>query len=349
MTAQELKDIFLFYLKREPNENEYLIHGYKDLNLFTEEVKLCQEFTNLKNKNPNKIAFILSGHIRKNSVLSGILKYSSHYDIDVFIHTWDTRGIKGTEMNLDNKKEYDLVLSEIKKIPNVKSFIIENNNDYINSLKEDKNIKYFNYSSPEKFIKSQLYSINKSFNLLEDYVNKTKLNYDLVVKLRFDLNLTYFDLNQHTVSNCINNKIIFFPNKDCNHSHPDYGTSCWACDNMYYKHGLLDVHIFEHTNIVCDVMAYGSFKSMKKYCSLYNVYDKLNKQNLNENLKMLKNRNANHITEKDGDYKLTESNYQAHIESVYYYNCSYPERLLMQHLKDYMLIESTCIKVSLIR
>jgi hypothetical protein len=37
----------------------------------------------------------------------------------------------------------------------------------------------------------------------------------------------------------------FTPNIDNQHTHMDYGTSCWACDSLYYTHNRKIVHIFE--------------------------------------------------------------------------------------------------------
>jgi len=55
------------------------------------------------------------------------------------------------------------------------------------------------------------------------------------------------------------------------------------------------------------------------------------------------------------NYKLLNKTYYidktiyGHINSLYYLYCSYPERLLQKFLNDYMLIESTKIKLKFIR
>ena len=50
---------------------------------------------------------------------------------------------------------------------------------------------------------------------------------------------------------------------------------------------------------------------------------------------------------KNNEYKLTGS--AGHIDSVYYYYCSYPERMLQMYLKDYMLVQSKNVKLKLVR
>lgn len=347
MEKHELKLLFNKYLKRDFTEVEWGNHGRKDKNEFEKEISNCVEFKNLQKQGYGnvKIAFLLTGHLRKNSILSGINSLSSKYDFDTFIHTWDNFGIKGTETSLDAETNYDGIFNEINKYKNLKGYKIENNKKWISSQEVKKN--YFNYSSPEPFIKSQLYSINTAYKLMENHSIENDIKYDIVFKFRFDSELRHFDLFAKTVFDIIDNDIIFTPNIDCSHEHMDYGTSCWACDNMYYKYNMKKVHIFEHTNVICDIFAYGNMKTMKKYCDLYNKYDELNESFLEQNLKQYESINEN-IEYQDGNYIL-DKGVDGHLHSLYYYNCSYPERLLQKFLKNYMLVRSEDVRVKLVR
>jgi hypothetical protein len=340
MTRNELKFLFEKYLGRNFEESEWNTHKNKMYSSFENEISNCDEKL-LKTK---KIAILLTGHIRKNSILDGILKLSKTHDVDIFVHTWDNLGFKGTETDLNTLSNEDSVIGEIEKLPNVVKYKIENNKDYIDSLMDIKG--YFNFSSPEKFIKSQLYSINQTYKLLEDHINNTNVEYLSVMRFRFDSKIEEFILNTSIIDDINNNNIIFVPNRDNDHTHLDNGTSCWACDNMYYKHSLKKVHIFEHTNVICDLFAYGSVKSMKKYCSLYLEYDKLIVSFNEANLESAKTNNQN-LSKVNDDYKL--NGYRGHVDSLYYFYCSYPERLLQKYLKDYMLVESKNVKLKLIR
>jgi hypothetical protein len=353
MTEKELQFLFKKYLKRNFKPLEWYVHGNKDKYDFEKQISKCEEYLNLKKslygtETPNdnlKLAIILSGHIRKNSTLKLINQICKNENYHVFIHTWDNLGIKGNETSFTDKLVSETVLSEIKKYTNLKEYKIENNRKWIEANQTNK--KYFNLSSPEPFIKSQLYSVNTSYKLMDEYSKKNNIEYDVVFKFRFDCDITDFNLSDKTIVDVKNNNIIFTPNLDCKHEHMDYGTSCWACDNMYYVHDRTKVHIFEHTNVICDIFAYGSQKSMKDYCDLYNNYDKLNDSFFEENLKQYKHINEN-IKYIDGNYVLDQNN-QGHIDSLYYYNCSYPERLLQKFLKDYMLVQSTDVRVELVR
>lgn len=347
MTRDELNKLFQKYLFRIPTDKEWSIHRVKNYAEFEEEILGCNERNILlenQNSNVGKIAILLTGHIRKNSILNGLLNFLKQYNCDVFIHTWDNIGLKGSEINLNDELSLSLVKLEIEKIPNVKKFEIENNKKFIESL-EVKN-HYFNYSSPEPFIKSQLYSINKTFLYLKDEVDNNKTKYNAVFKFRFDCEFMFFNLNKTIIDDVNNHNIIFVPNNDNGHTHPDNGTSCMVCDRMYYNFNLKDVHIFEHSNIVCDLFAYGSYESMKKYCSLYDYYDEINESYFEKNKQSSKKHNK-HLLSANNEHKLLGN--AGHIDSVYYYYCSYPERMLQLFLKDYMLIESINVKLKLIR
>jgi len=42
---------------------------------------------------------------------------------------------------------------------------------------------------------------------------------------------------------------------------------------------------------------------------------------------------------------LLDRGVESHLDSLYYINCSYPERLLQFQLKNYLLPSSTMIKI----
>jgi hypothetical protein len=347
MEVKELREIFKKYLKRDCTESEIKIHGRKDYADFEKEITNCDEYRKVNGgvKVKEKIAILLTGHIRNSNIVPTIKRLCNDYNYDVFVHTWDNLGLKGTETDLSAKTDKNRVEKSVLDIPNIKKYIIENNQEFINQI--DRREEYFNYSSPEEFIKSQLYSINKCFNLMVECSKEEDIDYKLVIKLRFDCEMTLFDVDDYLLSEINNNDIIFVPNNDGGHSHLDNGTSCWACDNMYYKFNLKNVHIFEHTNVICDVFAYGSVKSMSSYCDLYNHYDDMLKEYVEKNKESLVKNRVKH-THVKGVYHVDKT-VHGHINSLYYLYCSYPERLIQKFLNDYMLIESKKIKLKFIR
>lgn len=347
MEKIDFEVIFKKYLQRNPYDGEYKIHLHKKLEDFEIELQNCSEYLNIKNSTPldKKIALLISGHIRNYQLIQSLNKIKN-YDFDVFVHTWDNYGVKGKETDINDNTDTNNIINIIETIPNLVSYKIENNKNFLLSL-NDESI-YFNYSSPEKFIKSQLYSINQSFKLFDEYKQRENINYDLVIKLRFDLIIEDFIVDNELINDVNNYKIIFAPNDGCGHTHPDSdSTSCLVCDKMYYTYNLKYVHSFEHSHIMCDLFAYGSYKSMKVYTSLYEKYDDMNKSFIYENLKKIEETKINYF--KEGNVFLLERNQMGHLNSLFYINCSYPERLLQKELKDYMIPRSKKIKVKFLR
>lgn len=346
MERIKLREIFITYLNREPFNNEYLLHGNKNENTLINEILVCDEYIKLKD-NKMKIALLISGHIRQNYIKNSLSKLIP-YDFDVFVHSWDNLGIKGSETNLNDKLNYERVESEILSLPNIKKFKIENNADYINSL--ENNVTYFNYSSPENFIVSQLYSINQTYKIFEEYSINNNIKYDVVIRCRFDCEFNEFSLSNSVVEVLNSNKIIFVSNRDCGHSHPDsMSTTCQVCETMFYTHNLKKVHNFPHSNVICDIFAFGSVNSMKDYCSLYDYYYELNESFVEDNLETINNDSYGINVKKEGNVYMLDRDNSGHLNSLYYLNCSYPERLLQIHLKDYLLPTSRSIKVRMLR
>jgi hypothetical protein len=349
MKRQELIELFDRYLRRLPTKRDIISHGRKNYKDFEFEISRCTEYLELQKKpkaaKKGKIAVLISGHIRHNNINRSFHRLDD-YDYDVFIHTWDNLGFKGSETNLNDRVDVDKIKTEISKIPNVKSFEIDNNKNFINSL-PPVDFTYFNFSSPEVFIKSQLYSVKKSYDIFEEYQLSNNITYDLVIRTRFENEFSGFLVDDALLDD-ITNDIIFAPNKGCGHEHPDSNsTTCSACEKMYTEHKLRKVHTFDHTHIICDVFAYGNQRSMKHYCSLYDSYDNLNRSFEKQNREVLKSTKIIH--EIKNNVCHLEMTPEGHIDSLYYINCSYPERLLQFHLKKFLIPESEKIKIKFVR
>lgn len=375
MTNEQLNELYLKYLQREPSVSDIRAHINKSFANFERELSNCAEYKNLgtaaKPSSPNtkkenlngKIAILLSGHIRKNPVTKSLLKHFSSYDYDVFIHTWDNIGLKGKETNVNDIVQESAVLKEVNAIPNVKKLQIENNKKYVNSL-ESTDIEYFNFSSDEPFIKSQLYSILRSHELMEEYQRETNQQYVMVIKLRFDAEIHKAKFDLQLINEINSHDIIFTSDIECHHHEGqgdnDSAAGCMICNRMYYKYHLKEVHNFDHANIICDFYAYGSEKVMKTYCSMYKEYDRICKSFVESNKKQYK-KNPAYVFKCGDVYKIRDNecncnlkieganNRRSHIQSLFYYQSSAPERILQTLLKDYMCLKSTHMTAKTVR
>ena len=343
MLESQLEELFQKYLQRSPSQSDKEAHISKEYDQFEIELQNCEErkssvpTTISSNKN---VAMLLSGHIRDSRVLGGLDLISKNFNLDTFVHTWDNYGVKGREMILDDETNPNQIKEYVLRISSLADYRIENNRKFIKQLPKS-DVIYFNYSSPEEFIKSQLYSIHQSYKMMEEYSIKHNKKYDIVIRSRFDLEITKFHVDEYLMGD-INKNIIFCPNAGSGHDHPDYGTSCKLCDEMYYKHGLRRTHLTDHTSIPCDIFAYSSMSAMKDYCDLYNHYDAILKRYELENLASMMNNDIKYKLE-GNVYRILDSS--EHLKSIYYLHCSYPEKLLMLHLKKYMLVSSPSDKV----
>jgi hypothetical protein len=281
-----------------------------------------------------KVALLVSGHARTIDIVNSLNQHRIQ-NIDVFVFAWDQWGSRATVTDLTINTDREEIENCIQNIYGIKKYIIANNNDFIKN-NDNLEIKYFNWMRyPEVFCKSNLYAISKAYELMEEYVKETGEGYDLVIKVRFENPILQFNLNPSLIEEINQNKIIYFPDGSY-HGHP-LPSYCTKCQSMY-EMGFRKVHIFEHDNPVCDMYAYGSMSSMKKYCSLFYKYDQLCKKFEKHNLSMLEYLKTPHT--KRGEGFILELNDRIHWESIFFYFCSYPERMLSFLLKDYMLLRA---------
>jgi hypothetical protein len=328
----DLKFLFNKYLERDPNEDEYKSHLGKDKTDFEKEIQNCKERLQLV-KQP-RVAVLISGHAREMDILktSYLIKYRR---VDFFIFSWDQLGIWGTETDLGKPVIKDFLEKEYAKEPRIKKYAIESNKDYIEKHPIGPDIKFFRYSKvPEINIKSQLYAVMRSYQLMEEYMEETGTTYDLVVKTRFDMAISDFSLTTELIEDVNKNKIIFVPDQErTGHAHP-LPSFCVSCDRIY-ENGIKVKHIFEHQNIICDTYAYGSADSMKKYCYVYEQYEKLCKEFESHNISLIDKIKLSYSKDK-GNYTIPMSINNDVLAQRFLF-CSYPERLFMYYLNDYLL------------
>ena len=357
MTQEELSELYIKYLQREPSDADKRAHKNKSYESFERELLTCDEYKKLQglvteaSSPDNRIAILLSGHIRKNSILEFFTTKLKKQNYDVFVHSWDNYGYKGKETNLEDKTSRDLISKEIAKIPNVRKCVIENNKQFISQLPKPEHT-YFNFSSPEPFIKSQLYSIHKSHELMEEYKREHNINYKIVFKLRFDTKIETFNITPSLLEEINKHDIIFTSNEGA-HIHKDSGSGagCMVCNKMYYDFNLREPHVFEHSNIICDFYAYGSEKVMKTYCSMHEIYESYIKKYEEINFKSLE-KFKDSVKQMENGYTLKLKpglNEDGHVKSFYYFYCSYPERILKDLLKDYMVLKSNAVRAKHVR
>lgn len=332
MLKSEVHDLFQKYLHRNPTKEEYKRFGAYDFEELESEISVCNERKSIL-ENP-RIAVLVSGHPRTLKIIESLKRFG-HRNIDVFIFSWDQWGHRHTEADLTLGIDRYNIERTIRAIPGVKAYKIESNEEFVKN-NDNWDIKYINWiRHPEVYVKSQLYAVAKSYELMEKYIQETGTGYSLVIKCRFENYLERMDINPEFINDVNNHKLIFTPDgREHSHPFPSYCATCQKAYELGYRH----MHLFEHTNPICDVYAYGSVPAMKKYCSLFYEYDNLCRKFEDHNVKMMEILKTPHT--KRGEAYIIEKTNETHAETEFFYFSSYPERLLSYMLNDYMLLKA---------
>ena len=364
MRLDNLEKIYLEYLKRYPTPQDINAHRRKEEDDFIQEVLRSPEYLLLQEKGvPDledvNIAVLLPGTFRRFSAKKGLQNLCVKYpNTKIFVHTWDTLGFykSGKRGWFDKKydeetpKEVEAVTNVIKDIPNIASYKIECNTEFLKNLKikqEGNTPIYFNRSARERFMYSQYYSIHQAFKLCEEYSKKEGIKFDIVIKIRPDTYITSGEFDQYNLLNM--DSTIFVTNDESGHSHPvaDRGFGCARCNELFWKKGEWDLrHVGIHYNIICDYIAYSNMENMKHYCDLYNHMDRFYLEFEKFNLKTLEGldqrfkRDNLAWNEEENSYDILTQHASHHV-----FKCTFPEQLLRHHLEGYPVVKSKTFKV----
>ena len=153
-------------------------------------------------------------------IINNFIKKNLEHNFDFFFHTWyddkqigsyyeasPWRNISKEELLIKENTIEDLINLYNPKKYNYESPIIFNN-DILNEIKSS-----IMFNESPNYIKnniyctlSNIYSKYKVSILLEEYINETKINYDLVISCRFDIlidmNINISNININKI-NCI--------------------------------------------------------------------------------------------------------------------------------------------------
>lgn len=181
-----------------------------------------------------KIALLICGQMRTfdhPKVLNYLIKLIEKFNCDVFLSTWNNRGVsvwsehalKQQEFIQNQEKNKEISLDNINLIPNIKKYIIDDYEEFINTQCNDV-IKSLLQRSSDNLYHSKatsipsLYKLYSAHQLLEEYEKQNKIKYDIVIKTRPDFLHVhidiekYFDKIEDTLFN-INTGISYCPDR----------------------------------------------------------------------------------------------------------------------------------------
>jgi hypothetical protein len=355
-TCEERKNLvckkILLRNKKDKKLSEFdLIHVKKIVNEHILDINFIQSYFE-KYGVYNRIAVCYSGHVR-----SFEKNYKNLYNFffkninpDFFIHAWADYGFKKNsdykDLNTVWFKEDNLSINKENLISllNPKKIIVENfssKKDYFEFSKE-KEMFYFLGQAKDnasKYINSQLYSINNSNFLKKIFEDENNFSYDLVIRMRFDLNL-HKNVDLENLSDILynirkNEKIIYIANPiNSHHGHPGGGGGCLKCIEQFSN---LSFEKHVHVNDICDVIAISSSSNMDFYSDLYNHSKNIYNDNSVNNFYNIEQLKIEYV-KVDNMYFICQ--FGDAIEKHCF--CYYPEKLLRKYLEDFILLNESC-------
>jgi hypothetical protein len=181
-----------------------------------------------------KIALLICGQMRTfdhQKVLKYLNQFIEKFNCDVFLSTWNNRGISvwsehalKEQADIQNQEKNKLIsLEHINLIHNIKKYTIDDCEEFIHNQSNGE-IKSFLNQSPDTLYHSKatsipsLYKLHSAYRLLEEYENKNKIKYDIVIKTRPDFLHVHTDIEKyfdriHDTLFHINTGITYCPNR----------------------------------------------------------------------------------------------------------------------------------------
>ena len=155
-----------------------------------------------------KAAVCFSGHVRNYSAYldffkTNIIDANRGYDFDVFISTWSTRNTINSHAYKRGEIDCNTFdINDLIQAYNPTSILIEKCNvDVFHQYKH-----YIGGAIPEAVF-AQFYKLKQVFKLLSSYKESNNLNYEVVIRARFDyrfkhdINIEGIDLSNFNVEN----------------------------------------------------------------------------------------------------------------------------------------------------
>lgn len=268
-----------------------------------------------------RIALLITGTTR--NYKENYITWKKHlldlYNVDIFFHTYNIVGYHKDIYNSNNIKFNE---NEVVNILHPKKYKIDAFETKIKEFKQTVKPQCLRSGSPNpEFIKAQLYSIYIANSLKKIYEKENKLEYDIVIKIRFDT-IFYSDFEVNDIRKIYTNKdVILCGNQKIKAM--KYKTACKECNKYFRKCEL------NHSPI-SDIVFISKSNIMDFYAEIYNNYDKF----IEIMFKSTAEKTQNIEQYRDNEYKNGFV-----YKNVPRSECPFPEKVLAYYLKDYMLLD----------
>jgi hypothetical protein len=132
-----------------------------------------------------KIALLLTGQLRTVNLLKNLFFNTiiSKYDTDVFLSINTDNKSQNTFKNNTLTTNLETINEIISFFKPIKYFISDNFEPELNRLLKTENKKFV---IKHIGIYAQYYIVHKAYQILKEYIEESKVEYDLIIRLRFD-------------------------------------------------------------------------------------------------------------------------------------------------------------------
>lgn len=271
-----------------------------------------------------RLALLITGTIR--NYKENYITWKKHlldlYNVDIFFHTYNIIGYHSDIYNNNNIKFNEKEVVDILKPKKYKVDIFDNK---MKEFKECIKPQCLRSGSPNpEFIKAQLYSIYMANCLKKDYEKENNIEYDVVIKIRFDTifysDFDIYDIRKiYTCQNlilCGNSKIKSMK----------YKIACKNCIALSKK--------CQSHAPVSDIVFMSKSNIMDFYAEIYNNYDKFIENMFKATVEKTKD------IEQYRDYDYKNGFIYRNVPKS---ECPFPEKILAEYLKDYMLLDYSIV------
>ena len=135
-----------------------------------------------------KVAILISGHIRSyETCLEKINKIKEYFDADIFIHTWRYENIDKDSWNItEDFKITEDIEFYLNSTLNPKVLLVEDQKEIRKKFLKKFFISKKNIDTIPGFY-FQYYGVIEAYNIFKKYKSKKKINYDTLIRYRFDI------------------------------------------------------------------------------------------------------------------------------------------------------------------
>jgi hypothetical protein len=306
------------------------------------------------------IALLFSGHQRS------FLKHAERWRrligaledkgaiVNCFFHSWtvdcrveERRGarIEGSYIKVPLERRMEM----IEALP-FRAYCFEDENTIEPLLVLPKRVFLLEKQAAKKHIGMQLYSMQRSYEMMKQWEKSKGIEHSTIVKLRFDTFPKSWNIREFFLSTDQQFSHLLIAANEKVHRHPGGGGGCLKCcaaHRAWWESGghdagtSLPVHEGIHGNDICDFYAIGNRLTMERYMTVYSRVTELYSEALfEESLRFAKENWRKPLiacTTDSDDIRLTLDARQMEDERV---ACFYPERLQRINLEGFSVLHA---------